>query len=88
MGDIYAVAVSASQSIDGPSARAELLHSNGGRKTVLTLEWKLPHAINADGQPGEWLYAVLSRIVQDFDDHQVVRAEYDRFQTTQEGTNE
>lgn len=87
MGDIYAVAVSVSQSIDGPTARANLLHSNDGRKTTLNLEWKLPHPINADGQPGEWLYAVLSRIVQDFDDHEVVSAEYDRYGNTQGGIN-
>lgn len=87
MTDIYAVAISASQSIDRPKARAELLHSNGGRKTVLTLEWELPHGINADGQPGEWLYAVLSRLVQDFDDHQVVRAEFASHSSTEGKTN-
>jgi hypothetical protein len=41
------------------------------------MEWKLPHGINAGGNPGEWLYAILSRLVQDYDMHVVTDASID-----------
>lgn len=88
MSDIYAVCLSVSQSIDAPRATAHLTVTVDGRHTNLRVEWGLPHPINADGNASEWLYAVLSRLVQDFDDHIVTRAEVDGEGTTEEGRSE
>lgn len=88
MSEIYAVALTVSQGAGRISATAALLHSEEGRKTNIAMEWKLPHPINAGGNPGEWLYAVLSRITQDYDLHQVTRAEIDGLGDMTEGINE
>lgn len=87
MPRIYAAALSMSQGDGVPTVHANLLVSEDGRKTSLSLGWDLPTPINAGGNVGEWLYAVLSRLVQDFDEHSVERAGYDRYTNTQEGTN-
>lgn len=76
MIDIYSVSLVASQSVDGPYVRAQLGLSQDHRTTKIALEWQLPTRINADGNAGEWLYAVLSRLVQDYDEHMVTSAEY------------
>jgi hypothetical protein len=77
MTDIYAACLSVSQSVDRPRATAHVLHTEDGRRTSFTMEWKLPHGINAGGNPGEWLYAILSRLVQDYDMHVVTDASID-----------
>jgi len=78
MVDIYSVSLVASQSIDGPYVRAVLGLSEDGKNTRINLEWQLPTRINAAGNAGEWLYAVLSRVVQDYDEHVVTSAEYEK----------
>ena len=77
MSEIMAASLSLAQSDLGLSVSGHLLHSDDDRRTHVTLEWKLPHPINAGGNPGEWLYAVLSRVVQDYDLHEVLAAEVD-----------
>src|SRR5690242_21444727 len=46
MTDIYAACLSVSQSIDRPRATAHVLHTEDGRRTSFTMEWKLPHGID------------------------------------------
>lgn len=77
---IYSVAISASQSCDPPSVTASLGLADDDRKAMLHLRWELPTRINADGNAGEWLYAVLSRLVQDYDEHTITSVEYERTQ--------
>ena len=74
---VYAVSLSASQGSEPGKATAYLSVVSEGRHTDLRVEWQLPTAINADGNPGEWLYAVLSRLVQDFDEHTITYAALD-----------
>ena len=74
---IYAVSISASQGKYGPHVMGHLIFSEEGRKTAVDISWELPHAIQAGGSPIEWLYSVLSRVVQDFDDHTINRVEFD-----------
>ena len=85
MSEIMAASLSLAQSDLGLSVSGHLLHSEEGRRTHVTLEWKLPHPINAGGNPGEWLYSVLCRVVQDYDMHDVLAAEVD---STMEKENE
>lgn len=74
---VYAVSLSASQGASAPRVSAHLIMSHDGAKTSIDLEWELPHAIQAGGSPTEWLYSVLSRIVQDYDDHTINRVLFD-----------
>ena len=84
MKPIYSVALSLSQGASAPRAEAVLGYLDDTIRRTLHLSWDLPHAVNADGDEGEWLYAVLSRIVQDYDDHNVNKAVYEPI-TTFEG---
>lgn len=78
---IYAVSLSASQGAHGPRVSAHLIMSHEGAKTSVDLTWDLPHAIEAGGSPTEWLYSVLGRVVQDYDDHTISRVEFDGVKT-------
>ena len=78
MVDIYSACISVSQSVDAPRVTASLGLATDDRKSMIHLEWTLPTRINADGNAGEWLYAVLSRLVQDYDEHTITSVEYER----------
>jgi hypothetical protein len=54
----------------------------------VSLGWDLPHPINPGDNPGEWLYAMLSRVVQDYDEHVVNSATVEPSHLTQETTND
>lgn len=88
MASIYAASLTLSQGSGVPHASATVLYSEGGRQTTVTLEWPLPTPVNADGNAGEWLYAMLSRVVQDFDEHDITGAASKPCAFTQEGINE
>lgn len=88
MARIYAASLSMSQGDGVPQVHANLLVSQDGAKTSVALGWDLPTPINADGNAGEWLYAVLSRLVQDYDDHTVKSVAFERYPGAQGGTNE
>lgn len=74
MPRIYAASLSMSQGSGVPQVNATLLLSEDGRQTTVNLGWRLPTPVNDSVSPGEWLYAVLSRVVQDYDDHTVFSA--------------
>lgn len=75
MADIYAVCLSVSQGVDGPQATGHLSVKSGDREANLTIAWERTDPINAGGDPGAWLYAVLHRLVEHFDEHDVTAAE-------------
>lgn len=87
MKPIYAASFSVSQGAGTPSVRATLLSSLDGDESMVTMEWTFPTPINPDGNAGEWLYAALSRLVQDFDDHMVTKVEFKPFPTDAEVRN-
>lgn len=76
MTRIYAASLVASQGVGVPTVRLHLITSQDGDQASVTLEWNLPTPINPADNPGEWAYALLSRIVQDFDDHEVTKVEF------------
>lgn len=71
MTPIYSVSISASQGSSVPTVSATVCCSDETGTRTVNLSWKQPHAINAVGHPGEWLYALLNRLVQDYDEHNV-----------------
>lgn len=87
MEPIYAVSLSASQSAGPPSVTAALVYSEGPARSTVRLEWELPTRINPAGNAGEWLYAVLSRLVQDYDDHTIQRVSVTTHGVVQEEPN-
>lgn len=87
MDDIYAVCLSVSQSVDGPRASAFLNCRTGDRSSSLHIEWDKMPKLNPGGDPGAWLYAVLGRLVEDFDDHVVTEAKVDGTQGMEEDAN-
>ena len=87
MVDIYSACISVSQSVDAPRVTASLGLATDDRKSMIHLEWTLPTRINADGNAGEWLYAVLSRVVQDYDEHVVTSAEFENVKPEGENVN-
>lgn len=87
MARIYAACLSLSQGAGVPQAHANLIVSEDGQQTSVALRWDLPTPINADGNPGEWLYAVLSRLTQDYDDHTIESVAFEPYPGPQEGTN-
>lgn len=76
MGRIYAASLTASQGSGVPSVRMHLITTQDGDQAAVTLEWELPTPINPSDNPGEWAYALLSRLVQDFDDHVVTAVKF------------
>lgn len=74
---VYAACLSFAQGGGAPTVTGTMLVSEEGRRTTISAQWKLPHAIEAEGNPAEWLYSVLSRVVADFDDHVVTGADID-----------
>lgn len=77
MDPILSVALTATQGSDTPQVTATLgLHTETQRSHV-HLAWELPTRINADGNVGDWLYAVLNRLVQDFDEHVVTKVTHE-----------
>lgn len=76
MERIYAASMTASQGAGAPTVRMHLVTSQDGDEAVVTLEWELPTPINAGDNAGEWAYALLSRLVQDFDDHVVTAVKF------------
>lgn len=77
MEPILSVALTATQGSNTPTVTATLGYTEEHARSSVHLRWELPTRINADGQIGEWLYAVLSRLVQDFDEHIVERVAYE-----------
>lgn len=75
MNDIYAVAVSVSQSGAHITATATASHRQEDTRTSVSLAWTGLPALNADGDVGTWLYGVLSQMVYNFDDHDVTEAD-------------
>jgi hypothetical protein len=71
MVPIFAVSLSASQSAGPPEVTATLVYAEDQARSRVSLRWQLPTRINPGSNAGEWLYAVLSRLVQDYDDHTV-----------------
>lgn len=69
MKPIYAVCISAAQGSEPGQVSASLTYKEDGRDAQVHLHWDLPTVIEAEGVVSEWLYSVLSRVVQDFDDH-------------------
>ena len=88
MSRIYAASLSLSQGAGVPQVSATLLVSENGRQTTVNLGWDLPTPINPGDNPGEWLYAMLSRVVQDYDEHVVNAATVEPSHLTQETTND
>lgn len=77
MEPILSVALTATQGASTPEVTATIgLHQDSQRSHV-HLAWELPTRINADGNVGDWLYAVLSRLVQDFDEHIVTKVSHE-----------
>lgn len=74
MSEVYAVCLSTSQGHAGVSVRAHLLHTDDDGTLEVTVEWPELPAINAKGVPTEWLYSVLSRLLQDYDVNTVTSA--------------
>ena len=87
MSRIYAASLSLSQGAGIPQVSATLLVSEEGRQTTVNLGWDFPHPINPGDNPGEWLYAMLSRLVQDYDEHAVLAARFEPSSLTQETPN-
>lgn len=77
MKPIYAVCITASQGIDRPTVSALLRYTDEELSKTVELSWDIPHGINAPDQPGEWLLALLSRVVQDYDDHHIHRVVFE-----------
>ena len=87
MQPILSVALTATQGRGTPTVTATLGYHEEQVRSHVNLRWELPTRINSDGNPGEWLYAVLSRLVQDFDDHVVDTVSYETFGVVEEKTN-
>lgn len=77
MEPIYAVALSMTQGVDGPTPVAHLSYSEGDRKYMLRLQWPEMPKRQAEGDAGLWLYSVLLRLVEDFDEHTITEAKVD-----------
>lgn len=77
MGTIFAMSVTASQGGGDLSASAHLSVREGARRTSVTLRWpEAQPGLNGPEAP-TWLYNVLSHLVENFDDHEVVHIEVD-----------
>lgn len=87
MEPILSVALTITQGASTPTATATLGYTEDHMRSHVHLRWDLPTRINADGQVGEWLYAALSRVVQDFDDHVIEKVSYETDGTLQEHAN-
>lgn len=87
MRPIYSVALTVTQGEGTPTATATLGYHEETQRSHISLSWDLPCSINAGGNPGEWLYAVLSRLVQDFDDHTIERVAFETDEPVQEDAN-
>jgi len=87
MTHIYAASLSISQGSGVPQVHANLLVSEEGHKSVIKLGWDLPTPVNAEGNAGEWLYAVLSRVVQDYDEHTVKSVSFENYKTKEGKAN-
>ena len=85
MTDHYAACLSLSQGSNGTTARAFLLLSSEGRTHELALEWPPLGEINANLDVSEWLYSALSRLVTNYDDHLVVKAKLEPFDSMEKG---
>ena len=75
MNGIYAVALTITQGASGPTPSAHLSYSEDDRKYMLHLQWPEMPKRQAAGDAGQWLYSVLLRLVEDFDEHTILSAE-------------
>lgn len=75
MEPIYAVSLSIGQSAGNSDARAFLSVRNDDRSVMIKMDWKDLPKVAAQGSPGDWLYAVLGRLVMAFDEHEVTMVE-------------
>lgn len=87
MEPILSVALTVTQGSTTPTATATLGYTEEHARSHVHLRWDLPTRINAGPQVGEWLYAVLSRLVQDFDDHVIERVSYETDGVIEESPN-
>jgi hypothetical protein len=87
MAPIYAACISVSQGSGQPKVSAVMVVHDEDRRTNVTVEWDLPGAVNADGNPSEWLYSVLNRLVMGYDDHTVTAASVAGVEDMKEGLN-
>lgn len=61
-------------------AHATMVHIASGTRLTLQLEFDDLGTVPTDGLPADFLYAALSRIAENFDDHQVVGMEVTPYQ--------
>lgn len=87
MTQIYSASIQVRQMDEAPVVTASILFTEYEHAVDIDLHWELPHAIEADGNAGEWLYAVLSRVVQDYDDHTLNRVKIETTPLTEDKTN-
>lgn len=78
MDGMYAVALSISESTMGPSASASLHFKDDREKVVITMGWAELPATVCEESPGAWMVAVLSALIENFDDHEVTEASSQR----------
>jgi len=77
MEPIYAMCLSASESRFGLNGSVHLSVKDGSRVSNVTLRWPDKHLRTEGMEAPAWLYAVLSHLVENFDDHDVVHIEVD-----------
>lgn len=80
MDGIYAASITLAQSSLGLSVAATLCYTEEERRYMMTLEWPRSASVNAEGNVGEWLYAALHRLIQEYDNHNVVNAVVEPFE--------
>lgn len=73
----YAASISISQGKWDAQASCTLLHDDGIRRTMLTLEWPTMPPESDPENAGEWLFRVLEDLVTNFDAHQVMNATHE-----------
>lgn len=71
---LYAVCISVSQYTEAPLVGATLTSLIDGQRVEMHLKWSGIPFLNCPDNAGTWLYGLLSQMVQNFDNHEVVSA--------------
>lgn len=72
---IQAISLTAANSGLGCTPCATIMETTEERRTTIRIEWADMAPISPGETPAEWVYNLLSRMVENFDDHLVMSIE-------------
>lgn len=85
MKPVYAAALSFSQGRADISASSSLSETTAETQVALHVDWSDLPAVKPGHSPTEWLYCVLARLVENFDDHVVTYKHVSGLELMEEG---